>query len=342
MTRWLVVSAFVALATVLSAQEVRMTNGEVLAGSVVSVDGSRAKVRTTDGAMRMVDARSIDVELRADGTEKRHPCTLVAGPIAPPIAALLARLQKGEPLEMPDLSQLTMACSADLVAELGKVADGKAAAPRALAVRALTMSATKEGLRAALDRAIADRTGALWREVAAQIPAGACLGALEALGAVEDVDKGLTSKEKGVRFGCASAASKLGSKAALPVLATFVGDSDHHVRESAAVTLAECGDPAGAKILMVMCKRERAPVEDANRDADAATRDLVARIARRERIRACELLGKLRFAAAASTLQALGKHADAAIAAAAQRAAAAIEAGADKDGGDKDGKPAGG
>lgn len=314
-----------------------MTNGDVLAGSVVAVDGSRAKVKTADGALRVVDARSIDVEVRADGTEKRHSCTLVAGPMAPPIAALLARLQKGEPLEMPDLSQLTVACSADLVAELGKVADGKTAASRALAVRALAMSATKEGLRAALDRAVADRSGALWREVAAQIPAGACLGALEALGAVEDVEKGLTSKERNVRFGCASAASRLGSKAALPVLATFVGDSDHHVRESAAVTLAECGDPAGAKVLMVMCKRERAPVEEANRDADAATRDLVARIAKRERIRACELLGKLRYAAAAATLQALARHADAAIAAAARKAAATIEAG-----GDKDAKPAGG
>ena len=121
-----------------------------------------------------------------------------------------------------------------------------------------------------------------------------------------------------LNFSAASAA------AALPVLATFVGDSDHHVRESAAMALGECGDARGAKLLIAMCARERSPEVEANKKADAETRALVARIASRERIRCCELLGSLHCKEAIATLTALGKHKDGALAAAAKKALEAI------------------
>jgi hypothetical protein len=76
-----------------------------------------------------------------------------------------------------------------------------------------------------------------------------------------------------------------------------------------------------------MAERERSPAMDANRGADAATQELVARGTRRERVRACELLGGLRYAAAAPTLTALSKHKDAEIAAAATKALAALRGG---------------
>jgi HEAT repeat protein len=315
-----------ALAVPVAAQEVRLTNGEVIAGAVVAVDGSRAKVRATDGTMRQVDARSIDVEVASDGSAKRHACKVAKGALPPPAAALLVRLQKGEALAPPDVAMLTGTCTDELLVALREASASKSAAVRASAVRALAATATPEGVRAALDLALGDRSGAMWREVATAIAGGAGLGAVQALDAQADVEKGLTHKDKGVRFACAAAATRLGSETARPVLAVFVGDSDHHARESAATILAECGDAAGASVLMTMCKRERAPIEDANRDADAETKAMVARVARRERIRSCELLGRLRHGGAVPVLTALAKHRDAEIAQAATKALAAIAA----------------
>jgi hypothetical protein len=110
------------------------------------------------------------------------------------------------------------------------------------------------------------------------------------------------------------------------VLATFVGDSDHHVREDAAMTLAECGNDAGSKLLVVMARRDRSPEMEANRGADEATKALVARLARRERLRACELLGRLQVQSAVAMLRGLAAGKDEELAAAAKRAIARIEA----------------
>lgn len=303
--------------------EVRMANGDVLIGAVVAVEGSRAKVKTAEG-LRMVDVRSIDCERLADGSEKYHPAVLTPGPIPAPAQALLQRLQKGEALDVPDLSLLTASCNQELVTSLTGLLTAKLPAVRAQAARALVLTATKEGVRAALDAALADTTGAHWRAIAGALTGGAVLGAVVELEARADLEKAFPSKDKAVRFACAWAAGKLGSTAALPVLATFVGDGDHHVRESAAMCLAERGDPSGQKVLITICRRERSPAMDANRDADPGTRAMLERAARAERLRACELLGRLRCADAIGVLSALARHKDAGLAAAARDAGAAI------------------
>jgi HEAT repeat protein len=313
------------LAASLAAQQVILSTGEVLAGTVASVAKNRAKLQLADGSLRQVDVRSIDCARTAHGTVERFPATLLDGPIAAAPQALLARLQAGA-LQLPELIQLTDNCTTALLDELKKLTAAKAAAVRAQAARALAMAATKESVRAALDAALADGSGALLREVAYALTSGACLAALGEADARADVEKGLTSKDKVTRYSCAWIAAKLGSTDAPPVLATFVADSDHHVRESAATCLAECGDAAGAKLLIAICKRERSPAMDANRDVDAATKELVARGARRERIHCCQLLGSLKHAPAVPTLTALAKHKDAGIAEAAQAALKQIEA----------------
>jgi len=313
------------LAAAMPAQEVVMSSGESIPGKVVSVAGHRAKIEA-GGALRMVDVRTIDHERTADGATKHHAAKLAEGGLSAPAQSQLARMQKGDVLAPPEAMQLTENCTGALVAELQKLVANKSPAIRATASRTLAMTSTKEGVRAALDAALADNTGALWREVANALTSGACLGAIEDLAALADIEKGLTSKDKSVRAACAWVATKLGSKEAIPVLATFVADPDHHVRESAAMCLAEAGNDAGANVLLAICKRERSPAMEANRDADPATRDLVARVTRRERVTACELLGKLHLAAAAPTLTALGKHADPAIASAAQKALAELTA----------------
>ncbi len=318
-----VVVSFLCSPATATAQEVLFTNGTSLAGSVVSVEGSRAKVRCADGSMRTVDVRDIDLEVDAKGEEKRHAATVAKGPTAPPAAALLARLAKGEALELPDLVMLTANCTQEVLDGLQKTLAGKAAAPRALAAQALAMTATQDGVKAAIAAAKADPT--LWKSVATALDSGAALAAVHAVDARADIETAMTHKDRIVRFCASWVAAHLASKSALPILATFLADSDHHIRESAAVGLAECGDASGAKVLMTMARREKSPAMEANRDADAATRDLVARGARQERIRACKLLGALKVKDAVATLTALGKHADGDIAAAAKAALAAIQ-----------------
>ncbi len=313
------------LGAALAAQEVILSSGEVLPGTVAAVAKNRAKVQLADGSLRQIDVRSIDCACLADGTTRRFAAQLVDGPVTAPAQALLARLQAGG-LQLPELVQLTDNCTSALLDELKKLAAAKAPAVRSQAARALALAATKESVRIALDAALADGSGALLREVAPALTTGACLGALAEVDAVADVEKGLTSKDRVARFSCAWVAAKLGSTTALPVLATFVGDADHHVREAAATCLGECGDAAGAKLLITMCKRERSPAMEANRDADAATKELVAQGARRERMHCCELLGRLRHAPAAPVLTTLAKHKDTGIAEAAQAALKQIEA----------------
>lgn len=313
------------LLAVVAAQEVRMSNGDVIAGSVKSVDGSRARIATTDGKMRVVGVDLIDSELLADGSVKRHPARLATGVLETPMQTALARLQKGAVVTEDELLPLTARCTQEAIDALRAIAANKGHKSRQLAARILALTATKEGIRAAFDAANADVGGPLWPAIANAISSGACIGAIDAAGGRPDVEAMLVSKDRQVRFATAWIAAKLGSADALPVLATFVGDPDHHARESAATCLAECGNAAGAKVLIGMCSREKSPAMEANKKADTETRELLVHLAARERIRCCELLGRLKCKEAIPALTALGKHRDQVLAEAARRALAAIQ-----------------
>jgi sugar phosphate isomerase/epimerase len=86
------------------------------------------------------------------------------------------------------------------------------------------------------------------------------------------------------------------------------------VRESAAEVLAELGDDAGVSVLVGMLSRTRHP----------AGPDLPARIALDEKIRVCDLLGRLKAKGAVEALKKAARAKEAELAAAAQRAIDAI------------------
>ncbi|HEX5053034.1 MAG TPA: HEAT repeat domain-containing protein [Planctomycetota bacterium] len=322
-------SLLVALAPTGRTQEVQMTSGEVIAGELLTIENNRARIRGADGSLRVAAVRDVECVRAADGTIQRHAAALVDGPRSPEVAGLLARLRKGDALEVPELVQLTERCDAALCAELKQLTTHKSSAMRLLAARALAIAATPETVRAALEAALAESGSAMLGQVAGCLGNGAALAAIEAAGATKLVEQGMESKDRQARFGCAWLAAQLGSQAALPVLATFVGDVDHHLRESAAMCLAEHGNDAGAKVLLTIARRERSPEMAANRCADAATQALIERAARRERLRACELLGQLHHAAAVPMLRSFAAGKDAELAAVATKALAAIEAARD-------------
>jgi HEAT repeat protein len=302
-----------------------MSSGEVLAGEVIGVDDNRARIRDADGKVRVVDVRRIDHARAADGSTKRFAAKLIDGPLSAEATRALERLESGEELAYPELFQLTERCNAEAAAKLERLAASDKRAVRQRAAQALAMAATPETVKAALEAALAAGDAAVLREVGSLVGHGAALAAVEEAGATGLLEKGMASKDQKARFGFAWAAARIGSDDALPVLATFLTDRDHHTRESAAMALAERGDDSGAKILIEIAKRKRAPAEAANRDADDETKALVARAVMRERVRACELLGRLKCEAAAASLRALLRSKEPELAAAAERALAQIE-----------------
>ncbi len=78
-------------------------------------------------------------------------------------------------------------------------------------------------------------------------------------------------------------------------------NSDHHVRESAAVELGRRGDAAGEKLLIEMLTRSRLPGME--RDSDVAVRLLV-----QEQVELCDILGRLDSAAARAALAKARSH----------------------------------
>lgn len=308
------------------AQTVELASGEVMKGHVVGVAVNRAKVQLVEGGLRQIDLRQIACERAADGTRKWFAAECADGEMAAPVREQLQRLRSGRPLDALELQGLGDRCTKDLVRELEQLSTDKSPAVRARAVTALAMAATPESMRIALAAAKADASGALWREVVGRSVSGVCLGAIAAANGRDDVELAVATKDKSVRAAAAWIAVQLGSKTAQPALTAFVGDADHHVRESAAMCLGEAGSDAGAKVLLAIATREQSPDVEANRRAPAATRDLLVRIAHRERVRAIELLGELRHAPAATSLKALTGNADREVATAAAAAIAKLDA----------------
>jgi hypothetical protein len=319
--------AVLACVGMLPAQEVWLEGGELLRGVVAEVKDNRARIRGSDGALREVQVRRIDREVAADGTVRRFAAATHAGDIDAGERNLLELVRKGKEAPFPDLMLATERCSQAFVDALQAELAGDKAVVRELAARVLTVSAVPAAVHAALAAAVAESSGRMLKAIASSLGNGSVLAALEASDARALVEQGLEAKDADTRFAMAWVGAKLGSDAALPVLVRSLTDRDHHVRESAAFALAERGDASGAGLLLTIAKRDRAPVQIANRDADAETRALVDRLALRERCQACDLLGKLRHEPALPSLRKLATNKDAELAAAATAAIAAIAAG---------------
>lgn len=308
------------------AQEVVLDGGEVLAGTVERVHDNRVYIHGADGAVRMLPVRGVVGERSADGTLRRFHAGLRDAALDPVENGMLAQVQAGKEVALPELLLATERCSRAFADALqAQLTEGKPAA-RLQAARLLAATLVPEAVKAALAAAVADTSGRMLAAVA-ELWGSPSLGALEAASALPLLDQGLSTTNARARFAMAWLGAQLGSDAALPVLVRCLGDRDHHVRESAACVLAERGDASGATIVLQIAKRDRAPVQTANRGGDAETRALVDRIALRERRHACELLGKLRHEPALAVLRKLAASKEPTLAASARDAVAAITAG---------------
>jgi len=308
------------------AQEVELAGGQVLRGEVIESKANRVKIKTADGRAMQVGIDEIQWYRDAEGKAHSYAASLGDAPMSAAAQVLLAQLAKGDPVAVPELMRLAQDRSKQLFAELQQLAKSTTPAVRTRVAKVMAMAGTPESVRGALQAAFAPNNGNLLHELAGLLNATA-VAALHGEDGVALVEKGLASKDHDGRFACAWLGAWLGSAAALPVLATFVGDSDHHVREDAAMVLAAQGNDAGAKLLVTMARRDRSPEMEANRGADEATKALVARLARRERLRACELLGRLRAQSALAMLRGLAAGKDQELAAVAKRAIERIEVG---------------
>ncbi|MCB9879204.1 MAG: HEAT repeat domain-containing protein [Planctomycetes bacterium] len=285
--------------------QVVLDDGEVLVGSIEEVTGTRAKVRLADGQVRMIDVRRITRTVRGDAVAFVAAKT-VERPPSPTAAAAVRELRAGEEVPLPNLLQATDPLCVEVLGQLRELAGDSRRPVRVQAVRALTFAATVDALQAAF--AAAEEDAALLDEIARCASTGSALAAIDGSGGLTALMRCLGSRDKNVRAGAAWIGVHLGAEAAVPVLRTFVRDGDHHLRESAAMALAEHGDDAGAAVLIDIARRNSSPAMAANRDADAATRDAVARACRRERLAAIELLGRLRCAKARAALQQVTKQ----------------------------------
>lgn len=147
-------------------------------------------------------------------------------------------------------------------------------------------------------------TVALAKAILAEKDAGVRRPAASLLFAVSEIylrsgddvptDQGLADRDAEVRFAFALLAPA--TEKALAVLRDEgLRNSDHHVRETAAVTLAERGNAAGQAVLLAMLARKKMPGVD---DPETGQRLL-----EREQVHVCELLGRLGGEAAKRALQ---------------------------------------
>lgn len=124
--------------------------------------------------------------------------------------------------------------------------------------------------------------------------------------------RGLEDKDAVVRFTFAWLAPDDMAAAVDVLKKDGLANSDHHLRESAAMALARHGDASGESTMLGMLARDRMPGVD---DRDLATRLSIA-----EKVEICELLGRLGTKTGLAALERAAKSPHEAVRAAAERA----------------------
>jgi len=299
--------------------------GLAAAAEVVWLDGTRESVARVvvkddrlllsfEKGMRSVALRRV-VAVRGDDDQPvALDRTLRDGPLETEAAAALAALPTADPVALHALQERLADTMRRVVmtrlAELAK--DGKADL-RARAGETLLLMGLAEPLGAGLDLALKDRDDGVRKRLATGL--FAVLGALRTEGLADKVAEGLADRSVDVRTTLALVLGRLGDARAVDVLkASGIKHRDHHVRESAAEVLGELGDDAGVSVLIGMLTRTRHP----------AGPDLPEHLVIEEKVRVCDLLGKLKAKAAVSALKKATRAKQPDLAAAARRALAAI------------------
>jgi len=295
------------------------------AADVVWLDGRRERVErvvvkgdrlllSIEKGMQSVATRRVVRVVGDDGEEIAFPRSLRDGPLEPDTAAALEALPRADKATLRGIQeQLADSMSRAVMDRLVALAEDRKADVRGRAAETLLLMGLKESLGAGLRVALEDPDAPVRRQVTAVL--FHVLGALRTEGFADRVAGGLGDRDAGTRATCALVLGRLGDARGLDVLkASCLKSADHHVRESAAEVLAELGDDSGVSVLIGMLSRTRHP----------AGADLPARIALEEKIRVCELLGKLKARAAVEPLRKAARAQEPELAAAAQRAIDAI------------------
>jgi len=305
----------------IAAQEIEMNDGTRVKGTVSKVARNRVQFRTAAGRVVLYRIQEVRRFHAADGTTKTFAGQLLDSPTPGPAQmAALNRLGGGKKLSFPELRALSEDCSSSLLEKLIPLASAKKANTRSQAAMALATAGTPETVRVALTVALEDKSAKVRRAAAQALMTATSVAAMESAKLKGEVEKGLTARDRKTRFALAWIAVHLESEKAIEVLESYTADSDHHVRETVAVLLAEHGSLAGLRVLLGMLGQKSSPALRANRNAPESVKDAIRRADRNVKIHICDLLGNLRSKEAIGALKKLSRHEDRALAEAAAKA----------------------
>ena len=186
----------------------------------------------------------------------------------------------------------------------------KRAAVRKRALLTLVRLRATESVRAAAEAILAETDKSVRTE---------CVSALYSVceiyrraGLAELTQRGIEDKDAVVRFTFAWLAPDDMAAAVDVLKKDGLANSDHHLRESAAMALARHGDASGESTMIGMLTRDRMPGVD---DRELATRLSIA-----EKVEICGLLGRLGTKTSLAALERAAKSPHDAVRAAAERA----------------------
>lgn len=219
-----------------------------------------------------------------EGRETRIPHELRDLPWTPADDGRLTRFVGGrEPDWQSAMVELVTPPRRAVLEKLQGLRADKRAETRARVIAALAGLRTKEGVRAAAEAVLSEadtRTRSNGASVLFSIVE------IYRRSACDDLTKrGLADKSSAVRFAFAWLAPDDCAEAVPVLVKDGLSNSDHHLRESAALRLAAHGDASGEALLVAMLARDRVPgVDDA---------DLAERLTVREHVAVCEALGRI-------------------------------------------------
>jgi len=311
MLRWTVLLVILAAGRPVSGAEVTWLDGRRETVARASVKGDSVLL-SFDKGMRSVSKRRVVRLTGDDGAEIALARQLTDVPADGALKAALEELSAAPPERMRMVEeQLADSMSRAVVAELVELSRSKKADTRARAATTLLLMGLDEPVRAGLAVALGDP------DKGVRLRLASTLFEVRAVLRTDDVAPGLEDRDAAAKATFAMVLGGLGDRRAVPVLRTAgLKNSDHHVRESAAETLAELGDDAGVTILIGMLSRAKHP----------AGASLPERLVVEEKVRVCGHLERLRARKAVPALKQAARSKNAELAAAANRALAAIAA----------------
>ncbi len=235
--------------------------------------------------------------------------------VAGALASVLDRKNDGWEMALERVGRTPTRASHDAFVELTRAKDK---ALRARAVPALCALHTRESVLAAAAAVLAEKDRGLRRDGAWRL--FSVQEIFKRSESAEVLKQGLADKDADVRYVFAVLAPPDDADAVRILRDEALKNSDHHIRETAALELGERGDASGEALLATMLTRSRLPGFDAG-DEELMTRLLVT-----EQVAVCRAFAKLGTERGKAALEKATKSPHQAVRAAAEKALAEIAA----------------